>query len=149
METKLPDFTIRELTAKNCRGPYHKLLETGEAITACDVVLFQKSTPLYIPCHTKCVYLAKRVFATSDVGIEDGIKHLWRVLEARFQEASGDSIQPVTNIHSGLEHSNIGHFQGLEWEPDRERDEPEETFQSDVSVLCSKCLAVLTASSIL
>ncbi|KAL2037047.1 hypothetical protein N7G274_010174 [Stereocaulon virgatum] len=149
METKLPHLTIRELAAKNCRGPYHELLETGEAITACDVVPFQKSTPLYIPCHTKCVYIAKRVFAASDVGIEDGMKHLWYILEARFQEASDDSIQPVTNIHSGLEHSNIRRFQGLEWEPDPEHDEPEETFESDVSTLCSQYLAVLTASSIL
>ena len=145
METSFPDFTIRELPAKNQGGPYHELLETKEAITACDVALMAEPRALYIPCHTKCVSIAKRVFSACHISIEDGMKHLWRVLEARFEKAKAETIFPIFNIHSGLGHSNIGRFQELVWEPGTE---PEEKFQSDVGISCSLFQVVLIAGSI-
>lgn len=115
------NIDILELPAKNKGGPYFELLETGAAITACDVdsAIIPTSKPLYIPSHTNCIFLAKKLMSFNGPGnaVPKSMRHLWQVLESRFHAASKDKYFPITNIYSAQAYGEIWRFQELAWEP--------------------------------
>lgn len=55
--------TVLELPAINSRGPYFKLLETGQAVAACNVQhpFVNRNPALYLPCHASCLSIAHHV----------------------------------------------------------------------------------------
>ena len=127
-----PNIAIHELAAKNQGGPIFELLDSREQVTACDVStsIVPSPRPLYLPCHTACMTIAEKVIisiADQSLHLRESIlphrsitgskQHIWRVLKARFEEASEGKFQPVTNIGLIHDYDGIRRFQGLAWEP--------------------------------
>ena len=137
-ETDFPNNAVRELPARNNGGPYFELLENEEVITACDVSssVVPSPKPLYIPCHTKCVSIAKRAMAAQQAAlhgsVDESMRHLWRVLKSRFEKASEDKFGPICNIYRAQPYGEIWRFQDLVWQPGE--NDPELRFESMVNI---------------
>ena len=82
-----PKTPILELPAESKRGPNFELQGTRQPVTACDnwSIIAKIKRLLYIPCHTECVFLAKKVIAFRG---EATLLDLWLVLKTRFQSSS-------------------------------------------------------------
>ena len=129
---ELPSITVQQLPARNVGGPNFHLSDTGNEVTTCDVSgsIVPSPKDLYIPCHAACVEIAERVMANGAAGspsqhhtpvpsasIGESKQRVWRVLKARFKEASEGKFQPVTNLGLVNDYGGISRFQGLAWEP--------------------------------
>lgn len=150
--TEFPNTEILELPARSKGGPYFELLETAEAITTCDKSgsIVPSPKPLYIPCHTKCVSVAKRAMAFQEVASHRSVgcsmRHLWDVFQDLFDRASKEKLGPICNIYSAQAYGDIWRFQELVWQPGND---PKARFDSKVSIsLCPLMLVELTAISI-
>lgn len=150
-ESKYLNSPIRELPAENKGGPYFELLENAEAVTACDKSgsIVPSPKPLYIPCHTKCVSVAKRAMTVqegpSHRSLDDSMRHLWLVLKNLFEKASEEKFEPVCNIYSAQAYGDIWRFQELVWQPGNDS---KARFDSMVSIqLCFSILLELTTVS--
>ena len=136
-KTEFPHTEILELPARSEGGPYFELLDTAEAITACDKSgsVVPSPRPLYLPCHTKCISVAKRAMAfqeiTSHRSVECSMQHLWNVFQNLFDRASEKKFGPICNIYSAQTYGDIWRFQELQWQPGND---PKTRFDSGVRI---------------
>lgn len=143
--TEFPNTEIRELPARSKGGPYFELLGNAEDVTACDKSgsVVPSPRPLYIPCHQKCVSLAKKAMAaqeaTSHRSVDESMRHLWQVLKSLFDKASEEKFGPVCNIYSAQAYGDIWRFQELVWQPGND---PESRFDSMVNHLANTLLHI-------
>ena len=151
--TEFPKTEISELPAKNKGGPYFELLGNAEAVTVFDKSgsVVPSPRPLYIPCHQKCVALAKRAMSTQEAAphrnLDDSMQHLWHVLKSFFDKASEEEIRPICNIYSAQAYGDIWRFQELVWQ---HGNDPAWRFDSLVNSASQFCiLAGLTVFSTL
>lgn len=149
--TEFPHTEILELPASSKGGPYFELLETAEAITACDKSgsVVPSPRPLYLPCHTKCISVAKRAMAFQEVATHRSVgcsmQHLWDVFQNLFDRASEEKFGPICNIYSAQAYGDIWRFQELQWQPGND---PNARFDSEVRIsLCLPMLGELTTTS--
>ena len=130
--TELTNFTVLKIPAKHRGGPVFELPQDEGDITACNVSgsVVPSPRPLYIPCHAACMNIAEKLMTlcAEQPLISDGStlprrsvrgskRHIWRVLKARFQQASKGKFRPVTNIGLINDDGGIWRYQGLAWEP--------------------------------
>lgn len=148
---EFPNTEIREFAARNKGGPYFELLKNAEPITAFDKSssIVPSPRPLYIPCHEKCVSLAKRVMASHEAAshrsVDESMRHMWLVLNSLFEKASKDKFGPICNIYNAQAYGGIWRFQELVWQPGND---PELRAESMVIILRFSCLlAVLIVFS--
>lgn len=156
---EFPNTEIREFAARNKGGPYFELLKNAEPITAFDKSssIVPSPRPLYIPCHEKCVSLAKRVMASHEAAshrsVDESMRHMWLVLNSLFEKASKDKFGPICNIYNAQAYGGIWRFQELVWQPGNDPELRAESMlfeadPEDIPDLTELCLAQLQTISV-
>ena len=77
---------ISELHARHIVGSNYRLKDVAKNVLAFSCVEPHQAgdRPLYIPCHTQCLYIAKRAISSKKA---DPLHHLWLLLLARIETA--------------------------------------------------------------
>ena len=112
-----------ELSAKSLGGPNFELLDTLKPVVACNDNIRDSFTrpPLYMPCHTGCMFIVKRFISSTGHG---SLRQLWLVLQARFHASCGyddwpphahDS--PICNVYPSKGWPGVWKYQDMRWEP--------------------------------
>ena len=126
--------TILELPSKNTCGPYFNLLETDQAVAACNLQhpFVNRYPALYLPCHVSCLSIAYQVVTHIQVDRigNNALRHIWRILQARFKAASTYTSDrqtshklrfyfrsPVNRLKESHGYCDLAKFQALSSEP--------------------------------
>ena len=126
--------TILELPAKNTCGPYFNLLETDQAVAACNLQhpFVNRYPALYLPCHVSCLSIAYQVVTHTQVdriGKKCSATYMAKFyrldskqrarIRATVKPRTGFAFitGPVNRLKESHGYCDLAKFQALSWEP--------------------------------